>query len=107
MNTIIEKLIDCSAITAAECSDKILAALGHSVGFNLKAATPDDTVHGWVSITHNDAPLKHVVEIECYEADEAPTAVMVRGELVGRRSTLACCDPMPTEKALRDKIGAL
>lgn len=39
---------------SAKCCDEILTALGHGPAFKLKADTPDDTVHGAVTITHCD-----------------------------------------------------
>ena len=96
------KVIDCSAITAAECSDKCLVALGHSQTFKLKADTPDDVLHGSVSIVHNVPPLPHVIEIECYEQDKLPTI-----KLDGRRSTLKRPVVMPTENELKAKLDAM
>mgnify|MGYP001570629613 CR=1 FL=1 len=37
-----------------KCDEEILIALGHGPGFKLKADTPDDTVHGAVTIAHCD-----------------------------------------------------
>lgn len=102
-----EVLIDCSNMTGAECSDACLAALGHGIGFKLKCDTATDTVHGSVSIVHADLPNPHIITIECYEVDEAPTAKMKNGMKSGRESTLACCAVMPTEKSLKDKLDKL
>ena len=107
MVIVIEQNIDCENISLQECSDNILAALGHGVGLKLKADKADDTVNGFVTIIHNDRPLKHLIEIHLYEETEAPTAVMVRGVLVGRQTTLAKLKTMPTEKELSDKLAAL
>ena len=37
-----------------KCCNEILVALGHGPGFKLKADTPDDTVHGALTIAHCD-----------------------------------------------------
>jgi len=102
-----ELLIDCSAMTAAECSDACLAALGHGPDFNLKASTPTDTCHGSVTIFHADAPNMHQITIECYDHHEEPTACMSHGVMRGRESTLACCENMPTEQVLRGRLNAM
>jgi len=99
-----ELLIDCSSITATECSDKCLEALGHGVDFNLKASTATDTCHGSVSIDHG---TPHIITVECYEHDEAPTAVMSHSVMAGRQSTLACCESMPTEQEIIDRLNTL
>jgi hypothetical protein len=91
-----ELLIDCSNITAVECSDKCLEALGHGVDFCLKASTPTDTCNGSVTIDHG---TPHIVIVECYDHDEAPCD--------GRESTLACCADMPTEQTLKDRLDTL
>lgn len=39
---------------SAKCCDEILTTLGHSPTFKLRADTPDDTVHGAVTISHCD-----------------------------------------------------
>jgi hypothetical protein len=101
-----QRVIDCSSMTSAECSDRCLAALGHGVDFALKADTPADTVHGALSITHNDPPEAHIITVDVYDADEAPTAVLVHGRLEGRQSTLKRPDPMPTDQTIRDRIDA-
>ncbi len=96
MHTTHELLIDCSNITAAECSDKCLVALGHGTDFCLKASTATDTCHGAVSIDHG---TPHIITVECYDHDEAPV-----GE---RESTLACCADMPTAQTLKDRLDTL
>ena len=101
-----DKVIDCSAITAEACSDRCLAALGHKADFALMAETPTSTVHGSVSIVHNDPPEAHIVTVDVYDADEAPTAQMVHGQLEGRQSTLKRPDPMPTEQEIKVRIDA-
>ena len=100
-----ELLIDCSAITAAEFSDKCLAALGHGPDFKLKADSPTDIVHGSVSIVHYEGYCE--ITVECYDHHEEPTACMSHGVMVGRESTLACCANMPTEQVLRDRLNAM
>ena len=107
MHTIHNTVIDCSAISAMECSEAILVALEHGTGFLLKTNTPTDIVHGSVSIVHTDPPEPHIITVDVYETDEAPTATMVHGELVGRKSTLKRPDPMPTEQAIKDRIDTL
>jgi hypothetical protein len=102
-----DKVIDCSAITAEACSDRCLAALGHKADFALMADTPTSTVHGSVSIVHNDPPTAHEIAVNVYDADEASTAVLVHGVWVGRQSTLRRPNPMPTEQAIKDRIDTL
>ena len=94
-----EIMIDCNSITDEACSDLCLSALGQSTDFNLKAELPTDTLHGSVSIIHNDLPLPHLVIVEVYEADEAPTDL--------RQSTLARPAVMPTEQDLINKLETL
>jgi hypothetical protein len=67
-----DQVIDCSGITAAECSDSLLDALGHCDALKLKADHGADIVHGSVSIVHNSPPLAHEVTVEIYDADEDP-----------------------------------
>jgi hypothetical protein len=107
MQVIHEKLIDCTSMTPAECSDACLAALQHGSDFALKANAPTDTVHGTVSIVHNDPPEAHIITVNVYDADEAPTAQMVHGTMQGRQSTLKRPDPMPTEQVIKDRINAI
>ena len=100
-----ELLIDCSAMTAAEFSDKCLIALGHGPNFKLKADSPTDVVHGSVSIVHYEGCCE--ITVECYHEHEEPTACMSHGVMTGRQSTLACCENMPTEQMLRDRLDTL
>lgn len=102
-----EVMIDCTSMTGEACSDLCLAALGHGADFNLIAASRTDTLHGSVSIIHNDSPLPHIFYIEVYEADEAPTAVTSHGVTSGRESTLARPAVMPTEQDLINKLETL
>ena len=94
-----EVMIDCTSMTGEECSDLCLTALGHDTGFNLKSSSRTDTLHGSVSIIHNDAPLPHIFTVEVYEEDEAPTDL--------RQSTLARPAVMPTEQDLINKLETL
>jgi|TARA_R110000751_G_scaffold273048_1_gene373741 hypothetical protein len=107
MKTTHTKIINCSAITAEECSDNILAALGHGAAFKLKADTPDDTVHGSVCVTHHEHPTPHTIEIEVYEQDSFPSTLIVRGKPEGRRSTLKRPEVMPTQTSLQEKLDAI
>ena len=75
-------------MTPSECSDACLAALQHGLDFALRADAPTDTV-------------------DVYETDEAPTATMLHGELVGRKSTLKRPDPMSTEQTIIDRLEAM
>ena len=100
-------VIDCSEMTAAECSDACLVALGHGLGFKLKADDPTDIVNGSITIAHNFPPEPHEFYIEVYEQDEAPTAVVWNGRIVGRQSALARPLRMPTAQSLRDKLNTL
>ena len=94
-----EVMIDCTSITGEACSDNCISALGHGTDFNLKASSPTDTLHGSVSIIHNDLPLPHLVIVEVYEVDESPTDL--------RQSTLARPAVMPTEQDLINKLETL
>ena len=102
-----EVMIDCTSMTGEECSDLCLTALGHGTDFNLKASSLTDTLHGSVSIIHNDSPLPHIFSIEVYETNEAPTAVTSHGITMGRQSTLARPAVMPTEQDLINKLETL
>ena len=106
MNVQYQKVIDCTAIELSACSDSLLEALGHDTDFNLRADAVDDTLHGSVTILHNDPPTAHEIAVNVYDADEAPTAVLVHGVWVGRRSTLRRPDPMPSEHTITDRIDA-
>ena len=99
--------IDCTSMTGEECSDLCLTALGHGTDFKLKASSPTDTLHGSVSIIHNDSLLPHIFSIEVYETNEAPTAVTSHGITMGRQSTLARPAVMPTEQDLINKLETL
>ena len=102
-----EVMIDSSSMTYEQISDSCLEALGHSEDFKLKASSPTDTLHGSVSIIHNDLPLPHVVIVEVYEEDEAPTSLTSHGITTGRQSTLARPAVMPTEQDLINKLETL
>jgi hypothetical protein len=93
-----QRIIDCSAMLASECSDKCLVALEHCSDFALRADVPTDTVHGSVTIVHNAPPIPHEFIVEVYEADEAPTS---------RQSTLKRPTVMPTEETLRTRLDTL
>jgi len=107
MHVVHNKIIDCSAMPASECSDRLLTALGHGVGFKLKADTPNDIVHGSVTIAHNLPPEAHEITVEIYEVDEAPTVLMVHGRMEGRESTLKRPAVIPTEQVIKDRINAI
>jgi len=94
-----EVMIDCTSMTNEACSDLCLAALGHGADFNIKCTLPTDTLHGSVSIIHNDSPVPHIFSIEVYEDGEAPNG--------GRESTLARPAVMPTEQDLINKLETL
>jgi len=94
-----EVMIDSSSMNHEQISDSCLEALGHSEDFKLKASSPTDTLHGSVSIIHNDLPLPHLVIVEVYEVDESPTDL--------RQSTLARPAVMPTEQDLINKLETL
>ena len=98
MQVIHTKLIDCSGITAAACYDLCLAALGHGLGFALRANLPDDVVHGYVTVAHNFPPRAHEIWVEIYDQDEAPNG--------GHQSTLKRPTPFPTGAAIRGKLDA-
>tara|TARA_B110000977_G_C10861043_1_gene409781 strand:+ start:425 stop:751 length:327 start_codon:yes stop_codon:yes gene_type:complete len=102
-----EVMINCTGITGEECNDNCITSLGHGTDFNLKAELPTDTLHGSVSIIHNDLPLPHVVIVEVYEEDEAPTNLTSHGITTGRQSTLARPAVMPTEQDLINKLETL
>ena len=111
MRVIHTKVIDCSAMAAAACSDLCLAALGHGPNFLLRTEgtrviLADNTVridglgpvHGAVTIAHNLPPALHEIWVDVYEQDEGPTKE--------RRSTLRRPVPMPTDQAIRDRLNA-
>lgn len=91
-----EEILDCSGLTADECSDRLLDALGHCDALKLKAAHDSDTVHGSVSIVHNSPPLAHAVTLVIYDADEGPNEY---------HSTFLCC-PERTPSAIEIKQRA-
>ena len=107
MHVIHNKVLDCSAMTAAECSDACLVALQHGADFSLRADTPTDTVHGTVSIVHSDPPEPHIITVDVYDVDEAPATKMVHGQVEGRQSTLKRPDPMPTEQTIINRLEAM
>ena len=90
--------IDCSGMTPEQCSHALLAKLGHSLSFNLKAAVPTDVVHGAVSILHALPPDLHTIIVEVYETTQAPTK--------DRLSTLARPAILPTAAEIRRKLSA-
>ena len=102
-----EVMINCTGITGEECNDNCITALGHDTDFKLKALSPTDTLHGSVSIIHNDSPLPHIFIVEVYEADEAPTSLTSHGITTGRQSTLARPAVMHTEQDLINKLETL
>lgn len=93
-------MVDCVArgLTPAQCSDEIVAKLGHGPTFKLKADTSDDTVHGAVMIRHSVPPEPHLVRVEFYLADRLPT--------LGRRSTLKAHPGLPSDAALRARLDS-
>ena len=91
------KMIDCSGIMSAECSDLFLAALGNGIGFRLRADNPTDTVHGAVTIVHNFPPIAHEILVEVYEQQEGPNA--------RHRSTLNRPLLMPTTQDIRNRLA--
>ena len=91
---------------AEACSDMVLDALGHGPTFKLKADTPDDTVHGSVTIAHNLPPEPHKISVEVYEDANLPALTMINGVTQGRRSTLQRPAIMPTAKKIRDRLNA-
>lgn len=106
MHVVHTKIVDCLAMTAEECSDQCLVALGHGPGFKLRADTPDDVVHGAVTIAHNFPPEPHEISVDVYEQDDLPNTRLVHGRLEGRRSTLKRPAVMPTARAIRDRLNA-
>lgn len=99
MKVFYSRAIDCSGMTSAECSDRCVAALGHGIGFKLRADEPDDEVHGLVTIAHTEPPALHEIIVEVYERDELPVE--------GRESTLRRPVEMPTERTLRDRLDTI
>lgn len=69
-----DQVIDCSEITPAVCSDRLVVALGHGDDLKLKADRESDVVHGSVTIIHNLPPEPHEVTVDMYDADEEPCA---------------------------------
>ena len=94
-----EGLIDCSGITADECSDAILAILEHGPAFKLKADLPTDTVHGSITVDHRSPPDAHKIIVEVYESDEAPVQ--------GRETSLKRPGVMPTVSTLKTRLEKL
>ena len=99
MHVIHQKVIDCSVMTAAECSNICLAALQHGPNFKLKADASDDVLHGGISIVHNHPPEPHEITVEIYEEEDLP--------LAGRLSTFQRPDPMPTEQTIINRLEAM
>ena len=91
-----ETVITCGAMTPAECTETVLAALGHGPSFKLKADTPTDTVHGSVTIFWKSPPEKSLIRVEVYEVADPPTG--------GRKSTLARPLTMPKVKEITDNL---
>jgi len=89
-------VIDCSAMGAADCSDRCSIGLGHSPDFKLMADTPDDVVNGSVTISHNHAPEPHEIMIVLYDEEELPN-----GE---HETTFRPANPMPTEEELIQRL---
>ena len=91
------RVLDCGPRTSAECTEVVLAALGHGPGLKLKADTPTETVHGAVTIQWC-APMPCVVTImvELYEQEAPPTA--------RRQSHLKRSAVMPTEAEVRRRL---
>lgn len=94
--TILHSILrDCvgRGLTPAQCSDEILAKLGHGPTFKLKADTDTDAVHGAVMIRHSVPPEPHLIRIEFYLADSPPTG--------SRRATLRAHPNLPPDAAIR------
>jgi len=104
MIVIHERIIDCSLVTPAECSDRCLVALKHGPAFTLRADSNDAKVHGSVTISHNEPPTAHTITVEVYEISDAP--VVVDGRPVGRETTLARPAVMPTAQTIRGLLNA-
>jgi hypothetical protein len=105
MHVIHNKVIDCSAMTAAECSDQMLVELQHGTDFKLRADTGTDTLHGSVTIVHNVPPEPHEITVEIYEVDDLPEVRMVHGVIEGRSSTLKRPTIMPTQAEINQRLG--
>mgnify|MGYP001559233182 FL=1 len=91
------RVLDCGTRTSAECSEAVVAALGHGPGFKLKADTPDDTVHGSVTIQWCDPmPCAVTILVEVYEQDDPPNA--------RRKSHLKRSSIMPSETEIRRRL---
>lgn len=84
-------------LTDSTCSDWVLAKLGHSPTFKLKADNENDTVHGAVMIRHSVPPEQHLIRIEIYESDDSPKQ--------GRKSFLKKHVNPPTDDEIRDKLN--
>src|SRR3990167_6177529 len=69
-----EMVFNCMGLglSPAQCSDLLLARLGHGPNFTLRADRADDTVHGAVMIRHEWPPVPHIIRVELYQADELP-----------------------------------
>ena len=93
-----QKVIDCSGMESAACSDLLLAKLQHGPAFKLRADNPSDTVHGSLTITHAFPPEPHEILVEVYEQGSPPVPE-------GRRSTLARPADMPTAAEVRRRLN--
>lgn len=77
-----------------QCSNALLEKLGHGPTFKLMADHPGDSVHGSLSVLHN--PGDHLIIIELYDQDEAPT---------DRRTVRLIAHPnQPTKAELFDRL---
>jgi hypothetical protein len=94
-----QRIIDCSAMTATECSDSCRTALGHSSDFALMANAEDSIVHGSVTVVHYAPPTAHEFVVEVYDTDEAPSAQ--------HKTTFNRPDPMPSEQTIKDRLDAM
>ena len=97
MRIMYSRVIDCSGMTPAECSDLFLVAIEHGPFLSFRADTPSSVVHGAITIAHNNPPTPHEVWVDVYENDQSPIG--------GRRSTLKRPVPMPTEQAILDLLA--
>lgn len=84
--------ISCSDPIA--CSNALLDRLGHGPSLKLMADHPADTVHGSLSIFHT--PGDHLVIVNLYDQDEAPTD--------RRASRLLALQNKPTKAELLDRL---
>lgn len=95
-----QKVIDCKALTRAQCSDEVLTALGHNgTTMKLKADTPTDTVHGYVSIEWHQPPLSSTICVTHYDKDEASNGK--------HQSTFKKHSTIPSAKTMQTGLDAL